>query len=452
MMKWSDIMTVEQWLGEGNKLGADIWHRKYQKNNETFEEWLDRVSGNDSIIKELIRSKKFLPAGRILSNYNLDDDKAGLSNCFSRGFIEDDYNDIMQAAMDIGKTFKAEGGQGLSLSKLRPKGTPIGKTDGYVSDGIIPFMKIYNEVTEGTSQGGSRKGALMMSLDVWHKEIKDFITIKSDLNLIQKANLSVEIDDNFMLCVCKDLEENTTTTVTRRFYYGENQEHMVEYDVTPIEIFKKIAEIVWDYGEPGCLFVDKLRDYNLMEYVDDYQIETTNPCGEQPLSKNSACNLASINLSEFVINPYTGDARFDFEEFKKAVANGIYYLDKVIDYAWPRYPLKEQQEAARKWRNCGLGVLGYATMLMKLGITYGSQRAKDFSDNLFHVMFREAIRASSHLAKEKGNFPGYSDAIWNSTIIKQHYLQSEIEYFKKQGLRNCSVLSIAPTGLNIGSV
>ena len=174
--------------------------------------------------------------------------------------------------------------------------------------------------------------------------------------------------------------------------------------------------------------------------------------GEQPLSKNSACNLASVNLSEFVINPYTGDARFDFEEFKKAVANGVYYLDKVIDYAWPRYPLKEQQEAARKWRNCGLGVLGYATMLMKLGITYGSQRAKDFSDNLFHVMFREAIWASSHLAKEKGNFPGYSDAIWNSTIIKQHYLQSEIEYFKKQGLRNCSVLSIAPTGLNIGSV
>lgn len=169
--------------------------------------------------------------------------------------------------------------------------------------------------------------------------------------------------------------------------------------------------------------------------------------GEQPLSKNSACNLASINLSEFVIDPYTDKARFDFESFKTVVMYGIRYLDNVIDYAWPRYPLKEQQEAAQKWRNCGLGVLGYATMLMKLGITYGSQRAKDFSDNLFYIMFREAVWASSYLAQEKGNFPGYNDEIWNSTIIKQHYsLPSEIRQLKEQGLRNCSVLSIAPTG------
>ena len=119
-------MTVQEWLGEDNQLGIDIWQRKYQKNNETFDEWVDRVSLHRPEVAELIYQKKFLPAGRILSNVGIDDNKAGMSNCYSRGFIQDDYNDIMQAAVDIGKTFKAQGGQGLSLSKLRPKGTPIG--------------------------------------------------------------------------------------------------------------------------------------------------------------------------------------------------------------------------------------------------------------------------------------------------------------------------------------
>lgn len=638
-------MTLEQWLGKDNQLGQDIWKKKYQKNNETFDQWLDRVSNGSDEVRELIKKKKFLPGGRIMSNLNVDNDKAGLSNCFSRGFVLDDYNDIMQAAMDIGKTFKAEGGQGLSLSKLRPKGTPIGSTDGYKSDGIVPFMKIYNEVTEGTSQGGcigenelvltstgykpiknivvgdevytkkgfkkvltvwdkgerdsykvttkkgysivstidhkycvdgfnttplnalavgdkiclitgenikpnsvfdekayffahflangyinrkdntgtitlhskykpigdmlisflhkqgfdayyrnntkenairivltvpvckwilqnvekdtcfnikvpewvmsgnadtvisflsgaidsdgsigknkikycttckeyaeqiaqlmkmvgffptiyvdqraneenkhplyevrdsirsnacipwsykvtngscgisknsqyttpytiencnlttnetphlkkigkkqniglytylqigekapfapmifdtiesiesvgvrhvydievedehkffcngfyvsnSRKGALLMSLDAWHKEIMDFITIKSDLNEIQKANLSVEIDDDFMRVVEKDLENNTRTVCKRVQHYGKNNEHKVEYELVPLDIFEKMIEIVHNFGEPGCIFTDKFRKYNIMEFCDNYKVETCNP-------------------------------------------------------------------------------------------------------------------------------------------------------------------------------
>lgn len=439
-------MTVEQWLGKDNKLGQDIWRKKYQKNGETFDEWLDRVSNGNKAVRQLIIEKKFLPGGRILSNLNVDNDKAGLSNCFSRGFIEDDYNDIMQAAVDIGKTFKAEGGQGLSLSKLRPKGCPIGHVEGYVSDGIIPFMKIYNEVTEGTSQGGSRKGALLMSLDAWHKEIMDFITIKSDLNEIQKANLSVEIDDEFMEVVIKDLESNTTTTVHRVQYYGPNNEHKVEYDVVPIEIFKKMAETVWSQGEPGTIYVNRFRNYNIMEYCNNYKVETCNPCGEQPLEKHGACNLSSINLSEFVLNPYTDKAEFDYHSFEKTVRNGIDYLDSVIDYAYKRYALKEQQEEARKFRNCGLGVLGYATMLMKLGIKYGSIEAQELSDGIFYRMFRCAVEESSLLASRLGDFPEYNEKVWESSIIENHFSSGEIEMLKAQGLRNCSLLSIAPTG------
>lgn len=267
-------MTVEQWLGEDNKLGADIWHRKYQKNNETFEEWLDRVSLGIPEVKEAIKAKKFIPGGRILSNVGIPNNKLGMSNCYSRGFIEDDYNDIMQAAMDIGKTFKAQGGQGLSLTKLRPKGAPIG--DSFTSDGIIPFMKIYNEVTEGTANGNSRKGALLMSLDAWHKEAMDFITIKSENGIIEKANLSLEIDDEFMETVCKYYETGEVVTVHRQQDYSG---HLVEWDVTPIEVFKAFIHNTSDWGDPGCLFVNRFRNYNMMEYCDEYQVETCNPCG-----------------------------------------------------------------------------------------------------------------------------------------------------------------------------
>ena len=193
-------MTVNEWLGSENELGLKIYDSKYRHNEEDFECFLDRVSGGDEELRKYVKQKKVLLGGRTLTNRGTDS-SASYFNCYSRGFVEDDYRDIMQAAVDIGLTFKSQGGQGISLSKLRPKGTPIGKE--YSSDGIIPFMKIYNEVTAGTSQGGSRKGALMLSIDARHKEAIDFIHIKSMEGSIEKANLSLEIDDEFMRAVDK---------------------------------------------------------------------------------------------------------------------------------------------------------------------------------------------------------------------------------------------------------
>ena len=410
------IDTFKEWLGEDNILGLDIMKKKYQKNNETFEEWLDRVSLGDPIIRELIAAKKFLPGGRILSNVGLPDNKCGMSNCYSRGFIEDDYNDIMQAAVDIGKTFKAQGGQGLSLSKLRPKGAPIG--DKYTSDGIIPFMKIYNEVTEGTSQGGARKGALLISLDAWHAEAMNFITIKSKEGLIEKANLSLEIDDKFM----KAVKEYYETGVERTFDVKRNYSgHEIEYTVKPIEIFKAFIHNNWDWGDPGCLFVDRFRNYNLMQYVDEYNIECCNPCGEQPLPKNTSCNLSSINLSQFVIDPYTDNARFDFSGFARAVEGGITYLDKIIDLNMNRHPLPEQRANTEHWRNCGLGVFGYATMLMKMGLKYGDSKALGLTDAIFTIMLLHAVEQSAYLGNKFGNFPGYDPKIWDADIIQNNF-------------------------------
>lgn len=437
-------MTVEQWLGKDNQLGIDIWNKKYRYGDESFDEWLDRVSGGDKELRQLILEKKFLFGGRTLSNRGTDK-KGSFSNCYSRGFVNDSLDDLMQASKDIAVTFKAQGGQGISLSKLRPKGCGI-NCGQFVSDGIVPFMEIYNTTTESISQGGSRKGALIMTLDAWHKEAETFIKIKSSEGKIQKANLSLEIDNEFMECVKKYYETGEVITKTINRNYEGN---IIEYEVTPIKLYKLMMETAYDWAEPGCIFTDKFRNYNLMEKIPYYSIETCNPCGEQPLAKNSACNLGSINLSEFVVNPFTSKAYFDNDAFAKAVNVSIRALDTVLDENMKNHPLKEQREMAENFRNVGLGLMGLHDMFIKLGLTYGSKESIDFVDSLSDLMFTSAVIASNVLAMEKGVFPKYSPEVLNSEIIKKHFSTEEIDGlgFTKYGLRNCSLLSVAPAGL-----
>ncbi len=433
-------MTVEQWLGKDNKIGIDIWHKKYQYNNENFDEWLDRVSAGDKELKQLIIEKKFLMGGRTLANRGTNS-TGSLFNCYSRGYVEDDYSDIMDAAKDIGVTFKAQGGQGISLTKLRPKGTPIKKE--YFSDGIVPFMKIFNEVTAGTSQGGARKGALMLSIDARHKEAETFIKIKSKDGEIEKANLSLEIDDEFMRAVEKYYDTGEIVVLhEKRNYAG----HEVEYDVTPINIFNMLVDNCYDWADPACLFVNRFRNYNLMQYDDEYEIETCNPCGEQPLPKHGACCLSSLNLSEFVVNPYTPTAHLNTEDFLHAIDVGIRTLDKLIDENYNRHPLQQQRDMSYNYRNIGLGIFGYATALMKLGLKYGSNEAIEFTDDVFSLLFKRAVFASNNLAKELGAYPKYKECVFDSDIIKKHFTPDEIDGLKEHGLRNCSLISIAPNG------
>lgn len=433
-------MTVKDWLGENNQLAQDIWQRKYRHNNESFEEWLDRVSAGDNELRKLIIEKKFLMGGRTLANRGLNN-TGSLFNCYSRGYIEDDYYDIMDAAKDIGVTFKAQGGQGISLTKLRPKGTPI-KTE-YYSDGIVPFMKIFNEVTVGTSQGGARKGALMLSIDARHKEAETFIKIKSKEGEIEKANLSLELDDEFMRAVEKYYDTGEVVVLhEKRNYSG----HEIEYDVTPIEIFKMLVDNCYDWADPACLFTNKFRNYNLMQFDEDYEIETCNPCGEQPLPKHGACCLSSLNLSEFIVNPYTPQAHLNTADLLSAIDVGIKTLDKLIDENYNRHPLQQQRDMSYNYRNIGLGIFGYATALMKLGFRYGSPEAIEFTDDVFSLIFRRAVLASNELAKEFGPYPKYKEEIFDSDIIKFHFSPDEITKLKEYGLRNCSLVSIAPTG------
>lgn len=259
-----------EWLN-GNQLAYDIWEKKYRYNNESFDEWLYRVSGGEAALRELIYEGKFLYGGRALSNRGTTK-KGSMFNCYSSGYAPDDIEGLMQLNTNLALTYKAQGGQGLSLSKIRPKGAPIGKE--FTSDGIVPFMEIFNATTSSISQGGARKGALMISLDIRHKEAETFITIKKNEDKITKANLSLEIDDEFMEAVDQYYKTGEEVVLHEsREYNG----HIVEYDVVPIKLYKLMIDTVYDWAEPGCIFTERFRNYNLMEYDDNYQIETCNP-------------------------------------------------------------------------------------------------------------------------------------------------------------------------------
>jgi ribonucleoside-diphosphate reductase alpha chain len=431
-------VKIEQWLD--TQLGIDIWNKKYQFKNEDFEYWLDRVSNKDKKLRQLIMDKKFLFGGRALTNRNTDE-SGSMFNCYSSGFAPDDYDKLLELNKNLGKTYKAQGGQGVSMSKLRPKGTPIGKR--FKSDGIVPFMEIFNCTTKETSQGGSRKGALMISLDIRHKEAETFITIKSVEGKIEKANLSLEIDDEFMEAVETYYKTGEVITLhEKRDYSG----HIVEYDIIPINLYKLLVSNCYEWADPACLFTNRFRNYNLMELDNEYNIETSNPCGEQPLPPDFCCNLGSLNLAEYVINPFAEDSFFDMDSFTEDIYIAVKALDDIIDENANNHPLQTQKDNSINYRNIGLGVFGYASALMKLRVTYGSEQAKKWTNLVFELLFKEAVKASVQLAKEKGTFPKFKSCIFDSEIIRKHFTNEEIKEFKKYGIRNCSLISIAPTG------
>ncbi|MBZ9622962.1 ribonucleoside-diphosphate reductase, adenosylcobalamin-dependent [Clostridium sp. FP2] len=432
-------MQVKEWLD--TQLGQDIWNNKYRYDNESFEGWLDRVSNGNQELRQLIVDKKFLFGGRTLTNYNTNKPGASTSNCYSSGYAPDSLEGLLELNKNIGLTYKVQGGQGLSLSKIRPKGSKL--STSYETDGIVPFMTIFNTTTASVSQGGSRKGALMMSLDAWHKEAPTFIRIKSQTGAIEKANLSLEFDDEFMEYVKKDYESGKETIVNRTFKYETGS---IDYVVVPIKLYKEFCGIAHEWAEPGAIYTKRFRNYNLMEFDNEYMVITGNPCGEQPLPKDGACNLGSINLSEFVLNPYTVDAGFDWLNFSKAVKASIKSLDDVIDYGYQYHALQSQKDMAFNYRNIGLGVMGLGSMFFKLRLVYGSLDSITLIDKIIQVMFRTSVFTSNKLAREKGTFPKYKDVVFDSEIIKNHFTKEEIEYLRVDGLRNCSLLSVAPSG------
>lgn len=430
-------MTEKEWLSE-NQLSLDIWHKKYQVNGETFEEWLDRVSGGNKDVRELIKDKKFIFGGRILASRGVTGRRVTYSNCYVITPPEDNIESIFNTAAKLARTYSYGGGCGIDISNLRPKGAIVHNAAKSTS-GAVSFMDLYSQVTGLIGQAG-RRGALMISISCKHPDIEEFINLKTKQGVCEKANISIRVSDDFMEAAIHDEDWITeftseeTGTITKAFKARD--------------LLKLLAKRNWEWAEPGMLYWDRITGYNMLNNDERFSYAGVNPCAEEPLPAGGSCLLGSINLSEFVLNPFTNEATIDYSSLVDAVKKAVRALNDVLDEGVALHPLEEQRNSVRNWRQIGLGTMGLADMLIKLGLIYGSVSALGMTQEVYKTIAQAAVGESLSLAIDKGMYPECNPKLLaESSFINSIGLpQSVIEDISKYGLHNSQLLTCAPTG------
>lgn len=385
----------------------------------------DRKYGNDEIAPlardfyNLMTSWKFLPNSPTLMNAGTD--LGQLSACFVLP-VGDSIEEIFDAVKYAAMIHKSGGGTGFSFSRLRPKDSRVGSTGG-VASGPVSFLKIFNTATEQIKQGGTRRGANMGILQIDHPDIYEFIRAKEKDGEFNNFNLSVGITESFMEAV-----EQDSDFPLRQPGNGE-----IVKNVRARELFELLVDKAWQSGDPGIVFLDRINRDNPTPAQG--RIESTNPCGEQPLLPYEACNLGSINLAAFYVPGHNDDENpldngIDWDELRHVIRLSVHFLDNVIDAS--RFPLEQIRQTVQKNRKIGLGVMGFADLLFQLAIPYDSNRGIETAERLMAFINREAHEASADLAKKRGPFPAYPESAYSR--------RGEGPY------RNATVTTIAPTG------
>ena len=391
--------------------------RKVPEAGRLHETWTTRFYN-------MMASWDFLPNSPTLMNAGRDLQQ--LSACYVLP-VADSMEGITKAVTAQSLIQKSGGGTGFSFSRLRPKGDLVKKTHG-VASGALSFMQIFDKMTDVVKQGGTRRGANMGILHYTHPEIREFISMKSGgagASVMENFNISVAVDAKFMQAVAEDAEYELINPRTQ----------VAAGKVRAREVWDLMIENAWKSGDPGYVVIDRINASASNPTPALGQIESTNPCGEQPLLAWEPCNLGSINLANFAQGPLT-EAAFNFKRLESVVHTAVRFLDDVIDVN--NYPLAEIERIAKANRRIGLGVMGWAECLAKLGVAYDTQEALDFAEKVMRFINTAAREASEKLARERGVFPNWKDSIYDPA--GPHYRGATCL------VRNCARTTIAPTG------